>query len=105
MPDYDPLDSDARAQRAEERAMRDRLEKSEEQVDIASLMGEQWGRRVVHRMLDRAGVFRTSHVKGDPYETAFREGERNVGNWLLAQIVAETPEQYAAMLKENTNAR
>lgn len=105
MRDYDPLDSDARAQREEDRVMRDRLEKSEEQTDIAALMGEPWGRRVVHRMLGEAGVFRASYEKGDPYHTAFREGARNIGNWLLSQIISETPEQYAAMLKENSNAR
>ena len=29
---------------------------------------------------------RTSHVPGDPYETAFREGQRDVINYLLALV-------------------
>jgi len=32
-------------------------------------------------------VFRTSHVPGDPYETAFREGQRDVANFLITLVL------------------
>ena len=31
-------------------------------------------------------VMRTSHVPGDPYETAFREGQREVVTYLLSLV-------------------
>lgn len=105
MSEYDPLDEDARKARREDRELREREERSQEQVDIGLLMDEPHGRRIAYRLLDTAGCFRMSHTTGDPYETAFKEGCRNVGNWLLAQLMKETPEQYAQMLKENSDAR
>lgn len=95
-------DADARRK---ERKERDREEFSQEQLDLQALMSEGYGRRVVHRLLDHAGVFRISHTPGDPYETAFKEGSRNQGNWLLTQLMSTTPEQYAQMLKENSDGR
>ncbi len=32
-------------------------------------------------------VFRTSHCPGDPYETAFREGQRDVANFLINLVL------------------
>ena len=36
--------------------------------------------------LTEAYVLRTSHVPGDPYETAFREGQREVVTYLLSLV-------------------
>ena len=98
------VDRDGSSKRAEERVLRERVEKSEEQLDIYWLMSEPAGRRVAMRMLNNAGCFRPSYTQGDSHHTAFREGERNQGNWLLTQVLKETPEQYALMLKENSDA-
>jgi hypothetical protein len=70
-------------------------------AEFRNLMSELAGRRFVWAILSRAGVFRISHQAGDPFQTAFREGERNVGNWLLADINAICPDLYAAMVAEN----
>lgn len=102
---FDALDRNAPQTRAAERAQREREEKSLEQLDVIAMMSEPYGRRLVHRLLAQAGVFAASYTQGDPHHTAFREGARNVGNWLLAQVVAETPEQYALMLKEQSDVR
>lgn len=104
MPDYDPFDDSNRAARDEERRQREREERTQEQIDIQLLMDEPHGRRVAHRLLERAGCFRMSFVEDNPHKTSFNEGGRNLGNWLLAQLMRDTPELYAQMLKENTDA-
>jgi len=40
------------------------------------------GEEVLQNLLEIYGL-RTSHVPGDPYETAFREGQRDVVTYLL----------------------
>ncbi len=41
---------------------------------------------MLHRILkDRCGIWELS-FSADPYRTAFNEGSRNVGLWLLAEI-------------------
>lgn len=95
-------DADARR---EERQERQREELSQEHVDLQLLMEDAWGRRIAYRLLDNAGCFHISHTAGDPYETAFKEGNRNQGNWLLTQLMQITPERYAQMLKEHSDGR
>lgn len=102
---HDALDREGSAKRAEERALRERGEKSEEQLDILWLMSEAPGRRIAHRLLADAGCFNMSYTQGDPHHTSFLEGARNVGNKWLSRILGETPDQYALMMKENSNAR
>ena len=55
------------------------------------------------RLLERTGVFRTSFTGNS--ETFFREGQRNVGLMLMAQIHEVCPDQYALMLKEQNDVR
>lgn len=95
-------DADARR---EERKERERETLTQEAVDLQLLMDEPYGRRIAHRLLEQAGVFRISFVEDNPHKTAFNEGARNQGNWLLSQLMKFTPEQYAQMLKENTDGR
>ncbi len=43
------------------------------------------GETVLTNLLELYSL-RTSHVPGDPYETAFREGQRDVVNYLLTLV-------------------
>jgi hypothetical protein len=69
--------------------------------DLVTVLSTENGRRFVHRLLGEAGVFRTSFVMGDPNGTAFNEGSRNTGLRLLSRVMADAPDQYFKMLKEN----
>jgi hypothetical protein len=101
---YDPIDLQAQAEHRENEANRKRLAKEVEQADIKWQMGSKRGRRIIWRLLDEAGIHRSSFDK-DPYQTAFNEGWRNFGNMLLAKINDACPELYVAMLKEQQDAR
>ena len=53
------------------------------------LMDSPDGEVILRNLLEMYSL-RTSHVRGDPYETAFREGQRDVVNFLLT-LVRENP--------------
>lgn len=57
-------------------------------------------RRFFRETLERAGVWKRSYVSGDPYGTAFNEGERSIGLWLLAKLDEAAPEKFAVMMEE-----
>lgn len=100
MSHFDPLDirSQEDAQHlAEQRA---RLAQRLEVDDLKWLMSDKRGRRFVHRLLDRAGVWRSS-FNTNALTMAFAEGQRNEGLRLLAHIQGHCPERGTEMLKES----
>ncbi len=93
---------------AEERAKKRQEALSEQQretikADTRWLMQDKRGRRFAWRLLERTGVFASSFTGNS--ETFFREGQRNVGLALLAQIHEHTPELYSVMVKEAQDER
>ena len=67
--------------------------------DLQHVMGTPQGRRFVWRLLDRCHIY-TSSFTGNS-ETYFREGERNIGLMLFADINTSCPGLYATMQKEH----
>ena len=61
------------------RALRQRDE------DFSRLMAEEWGRRIVRLLLAEAGVWRGS-FSPDAFQTAFNEGRRAQGLFLLDAV-------------------
>ena len=78
-----------------------RLAREREIDDFKFVMGDPRGRRVVWRILEKAGIYRSSYTGNS--ETFFREGERNIGLMLLAEMMATCPELHIAMLQEKDN--
>lgn len=72
--------------------------------DLLTVLATENGRRFVYDLLADAGVFRSSFVPGDPHGTAFNEGQRNYGVRLLSRLIADAPDQYMKLLKENARA-
>lgn len=75
-----------------------RLAQQGEINDWKWLMSTARGRRLVWRLLERTGIYRSS-MTGNSF-TFFREGERNVGLFIQATLVEHCPEDYAKMLTE-----
>lgn len=71
-----------------------------EQSDLAKIMGQPEGRRLVWRILSEAGVYALSFAGMDHAQTAFNEGKRSVGNLLLKDI---SPEVELTMKREAAN--
>lgn len=100
--DFDPTDMAAREREDAERKLKARLEVESEEADIKWLMGSRRGRRIIWRILERAGVFRLS-FNTNAMQMAFAEGNKNEGIRTLAMIHSQCPELYPTMVKEQTN--
>jgi hypothetical protein len=101
---YDPLDIKSQERAQADRELRERLDRENEEEDIKWLMSDKRGRRLLWRLMDQAGVFRSS-FNTNAMAMAFAEGNRNYGLRILSTIHAVCPKQYPVMMKENTNER
>lgn len=99
MTHYDPLDTASQDQARSESRTRDKLAQQTEAEDVKWLMSSKRGRRIVWRVLDRAGVYRLS-FNTNSMTMAFNEGARNEGLRMLSTIHAASPEMYPLMQKE-----
>ena len=78
--------------------------RTEEIEDLKLVMGTENGRRFVYRFLVRSGLYICSYSSEMPVEnTVFKEGQRNMGLWLLAELNQSTPKAYLKMIEENNN--
>lgn len=102
--EYDPQDIEAQSKADESRRTAKRLDQDSEESDLKWLMGSRRGRRIVWRLLDQAGVFRSS-FSPNAAQMAFNEGNRNYGQRTLAQIHTHCPELYPLMVKEQSDGR
>lgn len=75
-------------------------ERQEQLNDIIAVMDMAAGRRLVWRILAEARVFGTVYA-GQSNQTFFREGKRNLGLWLMEEVLQAKPEQYLLMQKEH----
>lgn len=102
MSEHDPTDVNAQeaAREAQDRAQR--LSKDTEESDFKWLMGNKRGRRIVWRLLEKAGVFR-SVFNTNAMAMSFAEGHRNYGLHTLGLIHTLCPELFSVMLKENAS--
>lgn len=104
MSNYDPFDIRGQEEASEDKDLRSRMTRETEEADFKWLMGSKRGRRIVWRLLEQSGVFRSS-FSTTAMQMAFNEGYRNLGNRMLALIHQHSPELYPIMLKEQINGR
>tara|TARA_Y100001963_G_scaffold125931_1_gene177963 strand:- start:4 stop:348 length:345 start_codon:yes stop_codon:yes gene_type:complete len=104
MSDYNPLDLKAQQKSKDSKKSADRIERQNQESDIKWLMSSKRGRRFVWRLLEQAGVFRSS-FNTNAMAMSFGEGNRNYGLQLLNLIHTLCPELYPTMIKEQQNVR
>ncbi len=76
-----------------ERQKRRRLQNQREDDDLAWLMNQREGRRFMWRLLQSCHLYESSFTGTSA--TFFREGERNVGLQVLADITRICPDHHA----------
>ena len=97
----EPVVTNAANQKQIKRAsVRESIKRKEEREDMLKLLGMPEGRRVFWRLLSFCNIYGSSY-SDNPGFMAFREGQRNVGNKILADIMSVAPEAYITMMKEN----
>jgi len=104
MSDYNPLDLKSQQKSKDKKKFEDRIGRQNEEADIKWLMSSKRGRRLVWRLLEQAGVFRSS-FNTNAMAMSFSEGNRNYGLQILNLIHTLCPELYPTMIKEQKNVR
>lgn len=98
----DPTDLEGHEQGAADEQKVAQRKRQQQIDDVKWLMGHVGGRRIVTRLLEESGVFRTSfHTSGSVM--SFNEGKKHVGYFLTAELLEHTPDQYLKLLKEYTH--
>lgn len=69
-----------------------------EMHDLSVMLDTKSGRSVLRRILERAGIFKVSFVADSERLTSKHEGERNIGLWLLSELIAARPDAVADLL-------
>lgn len=95
----DPTDlrEQEREAEADEALSRERRRKDLE--DLKWLMAHPQGRRIAARLMEEAGVHRTSFNHSGSV-MAFNEGKRHIGLFLTSEILEAAPEGYFKLLRE-----
>ncbi|HEY7824055.1 MAG TPA: hypothetical protein VIG24_14535 [Acidimicrobiia bacterium] len=68
-------------------------------LDLEEVLSFPQGRRVLLRLLERCGVYRSAFT-GETEATSLRLGEQNIGLWLISQIETVDPTEYPRLLLE-----
>ena len=99
MSEYNPLDLKSQQKSKDNKKFEDKIDRQNEEADIKWLDEQQEGRRFIWRLLEMAGVFRSS-FNTNAMAMSFSEGNRNYGLKLLDQVHTLCPELYPTMIKE-----
>ncbi len=78
----------------------DRRRREREVDDLRAVVATPEGRRVMWRMLEHCGVFRSTFT-GHGARDAFNEGARNVGLFVMGELAEAEPDVITTMLKES----
>jgi hypothetical protein len=92
--DYDPLSGELSTDLTKEQ----KNKRAKEIEDLRFVLNDQRGRRVINRLLEKTGVYRNPFTGNS--ETYFRCGEMNIGQFIVAEVQAVSPESYTNLLKE-----
>lgn len=97
--DKDPTDLNrlAREAEADEAVASERRRK--ELDDLRWWLGHPQGRRIIGRLLEQAGMFRSSFNHSGSV-MAFQEGKRDIGLFITSEILEASPDGYMKVLKE-----
>jgi len=82
-----------------EAAKKEKNTRLTELADTKAIMESKGGRRFVWRQLSLAGIYRTSFTGNS--HTFFNEGKRQMGLYLLADVMEAGPDLYLKMTQEN----
>lgn len=95
----DPTDLKRQEREAETLEAKARERRRKELDDLRWLLAHPQGRRITTRLLDQAGVFRSSfNTSGSVM--AFNEGRRDTGLFLTAELLEASADGYMKVLKE-----
>lgn len=75
------------------------LKSRDSRDDIIWILSTTQGRRFLWKVLEQCGVYRNAMTGSS--QTFFNLGQQSIGQSLLAEITAASPEAWVQMMKEN----
>jgi len=96
------VDEKAEKKKAKKKA---RKAKATEQLKYKAVLDTYQGRELIWDILSHSKVFQQSYVADDQggRKSAFNEGRRHEGMWLMANVFTYYPESYSLMQQEATD--
>ena len=98
MAEQEPLDVGSETQ-VQTRKNKTKNKRDREEIELRTILDTYGGRAYIWRMLSRCGVFQLSYT-GDPQSTFFREGQRDIGLYILKEIMTLDPTSFQKMQQE-----
>jgi len=93
---YDASDE----QQVKSKKTRAKIDRDNQLSSMRDIVESDGGQEFLWRLLARCKVYETSFTGNS--QTFFNEGKREVGLWVLSEIVAADPAAYAKMMMKNT---
>lgn len=81
---------------------KDRLRQIQALKDLEDILATAGGRRWILSLLRRCRIYSVTYAGEATHETAFQEGERNIGLHVLGVLLEEFPAQYSLALTEQS---
>jgi len=100
MAQRDPTDLEGQEQEAQDQQRKAQVRQQQEIADFKWLMDGKQGRRVVWRLLEKAGVFRSS-FSTNALQMALGEGNRSYGLYWLNEVMTHCPDKFLLMINES----
>lgn len=100
MAQRDPTDLEGQEEDQEREQRKAQTREAQEVEDFKWLMDSKRGRRIVWRLLEKAGVFRTS-FSTNALQMAMSEGNRSYGLFWLNEVMASSADKFVLMLNES----
>jgi len=76
------------------------LQRKQKLADLKAVLDTPQGRRFIWDLLKRCGIFETSYDL-NPHTVYFKEGKRNFGLGLIAEINDANPDAIGVLMSEN----
>jgi hypothetical protein len=99
MSQRDPIDIREQQDEQDSAVRKAQLAAEQDAADFKWLMDSKRGRRLMWRLLEQAGVFKSS-FDTSALRMAMLEGQRNYGLCWLNEIMASAPDKFQLMLTE-----
>lgn len=82
---------------------KEKFQEEDELKDLNEILALESGKRFIWRYLEKCGVFSSSFTGNS--ETFFREGERNIGLQLLAEVTKANAQSLIDMMNNNNKTQ
>lgn len=83
----------------EKKRLEAKKRRDEELQDLRFVLGDSRGIRVLRRLVEFSGMYRLSYTGENTHQTAFNEGQRNVGQFIQSEVIDAASDKWLEIMK------